>query len=64
MPYISNSLEKNGVVVNEDSWAMKHNSAKKAFRSYTSGHQYRYKYTTRIFKYRTFTAYLRLILWM
>lgn len=40
MPYISNSLEKNGFVVNEDSWIMKHNSAKKGFRSYTSGDWY------------------------
>lgn len=31
MPYISNSLEKNGFVVNEDIWTMKHNSAEKAF---------------------------------
>lgn len=57
-------LKKNGFVVNEDSRTTKHNSTKKAFRSCTSGDWYRYKYMTRIFKYRTFTAHLRLILWM
>lgn len=64
MPHISNSLGKNGLAVSKDSWTMKHNSAKKAFISYTSGDWYRYKYMTRILKYRTSTAHLRLILWM
>lgn len=61
MPHISNVLEKNGFVDSEDTWTMKDNSKKRRFRFYTSRDWYRYKYVTRISKYRTLTAHLRLI---